>query len=115
MLQKLFNCYNSLCNFTTYHGEKIYGLLVQVTDDPSRHFIIPTYHKNYPSHNILKEWQEKENGNSNSSVLKKYGYEICDERVITHFETNQPGTSKKSKKYKQIENSPAWRTEGSVK
>ena len=116
MLQKLFNCYNTLCNFTTYHGEKIYGLLVQAIDDPSRHFIIPTYHKNYPNppHNILKEWKEKENENSQSSVLEKYGYEIRDENVITHCEPDQSAPGEKTKTYRLIEDSQQGRTERKV-
>ena len=48
MWNKCSNCELRKCYFTTYYGEKYYGLLVQAIDDLNRYFIIPNfYHKNY--------------------------------------------------------------------
>lgn len=104
-----FHCYNRLCHFTTYYGEKYYGLLVQAMDDHNRHFIIPTYHKNYPdiAENILKKWKEEENSNSNSQVLERYGYEITENKVIVQCEGGQPG---RANPYQNIEGSTGWRS-----
>lgn len=104
-----FHCYNRLCHFTTYYGEKYYGLLVQAMDDHNRHFIIPTYHKNYPdsAENILRRWKEEENSNSNSQVLEKYGYEITEDNVIVQCEAKELG---KAKLYQNIDGSTGWRS-----
>lgn len=98
----LFNCYGHRCEFTMYHGDKYYGLLVDPIDDPNTHFIIPSFHKNYPnpSHNILEKWKHETNENMSREVLEKYGYEISNEKMITSAIIIKPG---EEKKYKTID------------
>lgn len=74
------------CEFTTYYGEKVYGLLVEPEDVEDKYFIVPNILEEEPFRINLKEWRN-EGCPGDSETLKKFGgIEVQDEDVIVKCE-----------------------------